>query len=185
MCVYTAAGPQGRQVGTSIVEKKGSMRLTSFSDYALRVLLFAASKGDALATIEETANVFDVSRAHLKKVVLLLVRAGFLTGTRGRHGGFALARAPADIRLGDVIRVTEPDFGLVECFLPGNQCLITRRCGLPSVLNEALTAFLTVLDGRSLADVMVEQVQFAIPAPATQPLRGPVGARPATAVKRP
>lgn len=151
------------------------MRLTYFTDYALRVLLFAASKRGALSTIEETAEVFDVSRAHLKKVVLQLVRAGFLQGTRGRNGGFALARDPAEIRLGDVVRATEPDFGLVECFQDGNRCLISRACGLPRVLNDALVAFLEVLDRSTLADVMVDPRHFGVAGSVPQPRRGPSG----------
>lgn len=149
------------------------MRLTSFTDYALRVLLHAANKDGALTTIDETAQLFDVSRAHLKKVVLTLVRAGFLKGVRGRHGGFALARAPADIRLGDVVRATEPDFALVECFQDGNRCLITRGCNLPGVLNDALAAFLQVLDRSTLADMIVRPRYFDLPPATTQPRRGP------------
>lgn len=149
------------------------MRLTSFTDYALRVLLHAANKNGALTTIEETAQLFDVSRAHLKKVVLTLVRTGFLKGMRGRNGGFVLARAPADIRLGDVVRATEPDFALVECFQDGNRCLISRSCSLPGVLNDALAAFLQVLDGKTLADVMVRPRYFDLPITSPQPLRGP------------
>jgi Rrf2 family nitric oxide-sensitive transcriptional repressor len=149
------------------------MRLTHFTDYALRVLLHAANQNGALVTIDETADLYDISRAHLKKVVLALVRAGFLKGTRGRHGGFALARAPADIRLGDVVRATEPDFALVECFQDGNHCLITRGCSLPGVLNDALAAFMQVLDRSTLADVMVKPRYFDLPVTSPQPRRGP------------
>lgn len=149
------------------------MRLTHFSDYALRVLLHAANRNGALATIEETADLYKISRAHLKKVVLLLIRAGFLTGTRGRHGGFALGRDPSTIRLGDVVRATEPDFALVECFHDSNRCLIAQGCVLPSVLNEALLAFLGVLDRSTLADVMVNPRFFYLPSSPIQPRRGP------------
>ncbi len=107
------------------------MRLTTFSDYALRVLLYAANAGDRLITIEETAKVYRVSRAHLMKVVNMLTRAGYLKAVRGRSGGLLLARPPEEIRLGDVIRLAEPDFALVECFATGNECILTPRCGLP------------------------------------------------------
>lgn len=151
------------------------MRLTSFSDYALRVLIYAAAKGETLSTVEETAKVFNISRSHLKKVVMLLVRARFLKATRGRHGGFGLARPPADIVLGHVIRATEPDFGMVDCFLPGNTCLITRQCVLPTVINAATLAFLDVFDRSTLADVMIGPELFRLPAPDHQPMRGPIG----------
>lgn len=148
------------------------MRLTKFSDYAIRVLIFAGRQDGGLATIEETATRYGISRAHLKKVVLLLTRAGFLQSLRGRHGGFTLARRPEEIRLGDIIRVTEPDFALVECFDTVNRCLITRGCGLPPVLNEALAAFMAVLDKRTLAEVLVSERYFTLPAGKVQPKRG-------------
>lgn len=138
------------------------MRLTNFTDYALRVLLYAAAKGDQLITIEETAKVYGISRAHLMKVVNQLTRAGYLTAVRGRSGGLALAKRPKDIRLGDVVRATEPDFALVECFSPDNQCLITTRCRLRGVLGEALTAFVATLDRYTLSDLAVRPADFGI-----------------------
>src|SRR5690606_26012858 len=122
------------------------MRLTTLSDYALRVLMYAAASGDQLLTIEETARTYRISRAHLMKVVNLLVRKGFLKGVRGRSGGFMLAKAPEAIVIGDVIRVTEPDFALVECFASGNQCIVTGCCKMPAILNEALNSFIATLD---------------------------------------
>lgn len=149
------------------------MRLTTFSDYALRVLMYAASAGDRLITIEETANAYGISRAHLRKVVNVLTRRGFLRGVRGRSGGFALARPPQDINLGDVVRATEPDFALVECFATGSQCVITGCCRLPHVLNEALGSFVATLGRYTLADVMLTARDFALPpAPPAAP-RGP------------
>ena len=97
------------------------MRLTNFSDYALRVLLYAAARRNALITIEETAQVYGISRAHLMKVVNQLTRAGFLKAVRGRSGGLELARRPEKSSLGDVVLATEPDFALVECFSPENR----------------------------------------------------------------
>lgn len=139
------------------------MRLTTFSDYALRVLMYAATAGERLITVEETARVYGISRAHLMKVVNILTRMGHLRAVRGRAGGFALARPPADINLGAVVRATEPDFALVECFATHNRCTITGRCRLPGVLNEALGAFLATLDGYSLADILLQADDFALP----------------------
>src|SRR3546814_2980094 len=90
------------------------MRLTTLSDYALRVLMYAAIADDRLITIEETAKTYNISRAHLMKVVNILTRTGYIKGVRGRSGGFTLAKRPEDINLGDVVRATEPDFSLVE-----------------------------------------------------------------------
>jgi Rrf2 family transcriptional regulator, nitric oxide-sensitive transcriptional repressor len=137
-----------------------SMRLTNFSDYAFRVLIYAASHGDRLITIEEVAETYGISRAHLMKVVNQLTRAGYLEAVRGRSGGLRLALRPNKINLGDVIRATEPDFALVECFQPQNHCLITPRCRLKRVFNEALSAFLHVLDKQTLADITVSPDQF-------------------------
>ncbi|PWB60686.1 MAG: BadM/Rrf2 family transcriptional regulator [Bradyrhizobiaceae bacterium] len=145
------------------------MRLTTFSDYALRVLLYAASAGDRLVTIEETAGTYRISRAHLMKVVNILTRTGYLRSVRGRAGGFALARPPEEIRLGAVVRATEPDFALAECFGGGSQCVIGGCCRVPQVLNEALRAFIAALDRYTLADVMLAPARFL---PAARPFRG-------------
>lgn len=149
------------------------MRLTTFSDYALRVLMYAGAAGDRLITIEETAKVYDISRAHLMKVVNILTKTGYLKGVRGRSGGFTLAKSPAEINLGAVVRATEPDFSLVECFATGNQCVITGCCRLPNVLNEALTAFVSTLERYTLADIMLAERDFKLPSPRDEETRGP------------
>ncbi len=149
------------------------MRLTTFSDYALRVLLYAANAGGRLVTIQETAKVYGVSRAHLMKVVNTLTRAGYLKAVRGRSGGFLLSRAPEEIRLGDVIRLAEPDFALVECFAGGNRCILTPRCGLPKVVNEALNAFIATFDRYTLADVTLRERDFVPPPAKKLGTRGP------------
>jgi len=136
------------------------MQLTKFSDYALRVLMFAHAAGDRLVTIEEIAAAYRISRAHLMKVVNALTRAGFLTPVRGRSGGVRLAKPADKIVLGAVVRATEPDFALVECFSTGNRCVITGCCRLPSVLGEALDAFLCVLDQHTLASVALRPRDF-------------------------
>jgi Rrf2 family nitric oxide-sensitive transcriptional repressor len=130
------------------------MRLTDFSDYAFRMLMYAAQQSDRLITIEETAAVYGISRAHLTKVANRLTRAGYLTAVRGRSGGLALAKRPDKIRLGEVLRLTEPDFALVECFTPDNRCILSPRCRLRGALKEALASFTKTLDGYTLADLM-------------------------------
>ena len=138
------------------------MRLTNFTDFALRLLMYAAAHEDRLITIEEVSEVYDISRAHLMKVTNTLTRAGFLKAVRGRSGGLTLARPPRKIRLGDVVRATEPDFALVECFGTSNQCLITRSCRLRGILNEGLAAFNAVLDKHTLADLMLRPRDFGV-----------------------
>lgn len=138
------------------------MRLTSFSDFSLRLLMYAAANEDRLITIEETSQVYNISRAHLMKIANTLTRAGFLKAVRGRSGGLALAKPPKKIRLGDVLRATEPDFDLVECFTTDNQCVITRACRLRGILHEALDAFATTLDRYTLADLMLRPKDFGL-----------------------
>lgn len=138
------------------------MRLTNFSDYTLRVLMYAAAQKGRLITIEETAAVYGISRAHLMKVANLLTRAGYLRATRGRDGGLALAKAPRNIRLGEVLRATEPDLALVECFTGENHCRITPRCRLRGALQEALAAFMRTLDRYTLDDLLLRPEDFGI-----------------------
>lgn len=136
------------------------MQLTRFSDYALRVLMFTHAAGDRLVTIEEIADTYAISRAHLMKVVNTLTRTGYLTPVRGRYGGLRLAKAASEINLGDVVRATEPDFALVECFTTGNQCVITQRCKLQGVLRTALGAFLAELDRHTLESIALRPRDF-------------------------
>ncbi len=132
------------------------MQLTMFSDLALRVLMFTQAAGERLVTIDEIANAYGISRSHLTKVVNALTRTGYLMAVRGRSGGLRLARPADQIVLGDVIRTTEPDFALVECFTTGNQCVITNCCRLQGVFEEALEAFLAVLDRNTLASIALK-----------------------------
>ena len=129
------------------------MRLTSFSDLSIRVLLLAASEPGDLTTIDQTATRLNVSRAHLMKVVHTLTRNGFLKAFRGRSGGFMLGPNPEDVNLGDVIEATEHDFGLVECMRPDNACTLTEVCKLPGVLDVAVKAFHDELRRYTLADI--------------------------------
>ncbi len=137
------------------------MRLTMFSDYAIRVLIYAAAAGERLVTIEEIATAYDVSRSHLMKVVNSLTKSGYLKGVRGRAGGVTLAMPKEEINLGAVVRATEPDFALVECFTPGNQCIISGCCRLPNILNEALGAFAATLGRYTLADLSLNPADFS------------------------
>lgn len=139
------------------------MRLTMLSDYALRVLMYAGAYPERLVTIDETLRAIPVSRGHIMKVVLLLGQAGFLRSQRGRAGGFTLALPPAQIRLSEVLRHTEPDYQLVECLGPQSTCPITRSCGLPAIVQTALAAFLSVMDRHTLADVLVRPADFLSP----------------------
>ena len=131
------------------------MRLTVYTDFSLRVLMFLALKGDRLATISEIAKAFGISKNHLMKVAHQLGVAGYVTTVRGKGGGLRLARRPNDIVLGEVVRHTEPDMALVPCLAPDDAiCLIFPSCALRGVLSEARDAFLEVLDRCSLADLV-------------------------------
>lgn len=131
------------------------MRLTRFSDYSLRVLIYLAVHPDRLATIDEIASVYGISRAHLMKIAQELGRAGFLETVRGRGGGLRLARELDSIRVGDVVRFTEGKLDLVECFdAETSVCRIEPACRLHGVLEEALEAFFATLDDYSLADLV-------------------------------
>lgn len=139
------------------------MRLTMLSDYALRVLMFAAAHPDRLVTIDQTLAAYRISRGHLMKVVTTLSQAGLLHSQRGRAGGFTLAAPARDIRLGDVLRVTEPDFRLVECMSPDNACTIRAGCRLPRIVAASLAAFLEVMDRHTLADLAIAPDLFLPP----------------------
>jgi Rrf2 family nitric oxide-sensitive transcriptional repressor len=139
-----------------------AMRLTNFSDYALRLLMFAASNTDRLVTIEETSRRFAISRGHLMKVANELTRAGFLKAVRGRSGGLRLGKPAETIRLSDVLGVVEPDFALAECFGTGNRCIITPHCRLRRALGEALAAFIAALDRYTVADLILDPEAFGL-----------------------
>lgn len=131
------------------------MRLTMYSDYAMRVLMYLALRRPELCTIQEIADAYGISKNHLMKVAYQLGLSGWIETVRGRGGGLRLARDPAEVRLGDVVRVTEEDFRLVECFDPDSDtCRITPACRLQGVLREAGRAFIDVLDGYTLADLV-------------------------------
>jgi Rrf2 family nitric oxide-sensitive transcriptional repressor len=131
------------------------MHLTVHTDYALRLLMLLAVRPDALHTIDSVAGSYGVSRNHMSKVVQTLRRSGFVDCVRGRSGGLRLARPASAIGLGDVMRATEEGFDLVECFdAARNCCRIASTCGLRHPLDEALDAFLAVLDRYTLDDLV-------------------------------
>lgn len=142
------------------------MRLTMMSDYALRVLLYAAAHSGRLVTIDETQEAYGISRGHLMKIVGALAGGGILRSQRGRTGGFTLGLPPEQIRLGDVLRLTEPDFDMVECFVPGNTCTLTPVCRLPAIVEKALCAFMAVMDQHTLADLLLRPQDFGVAAEA-------------------
>ncbi|MBN8208382.1 Rrf2 family transcriptional regulator [Bacillus sp. NTK071] len=135
------------------------MRLTNYTDYSLRMLIYLGSmKGDKLASIQEIADAYQISKNHLMKVAHELGRKGYIETIRGRNGGLRLAHLPEDINVGTVVRSTEEDFNLVECFdKENNTCVISPACRLKHVLHNALSAYFEVLDGYQLADLIVNE----------------------------
>lgn len=130
------------------------MRLNVGTDYGLRVLMYLLAEPGERAQVDRMAETFAVSANHLNKVVQRLAHAGFVETYRGRSGGVALARSPADINLGDVVRSLEADFAVVECFLEGDAaCCLTPACRLRGLMREALTAFIDTLSRYNLADL--------------------------------
>ena len=167
------------------------MRLTNYSDYALRSLIYLAIKPEPqmLANISDIADSYNISKSHLTKIIHQLGQLGYIDSVRGKNGGIRLARAPKDINLGVLIKQIEPDFTLVECFatkLPDRDkslkqeglpltlidetaivnkpklgCVISPACQLKGVFFEALTAFITVLERYTLADVINNESELA------------------------
>ncbi|WP_306602800.1 Rrf2 family transcriptional regulator [Azonexus sp.] len=136
------------------------MRLSSFSDYSLRVLMFLGVHADRLVTIGEIAEAYGISGNHLTKVVHHLGRLAYIETVRGKGGGIRLGKAAAEIRLGELIRQTENDWVLVECFATAGNCQINGACRLPPILDEALTAMFAVLDRYTLADLLFQQADL-------------------------
>ena len=138
------------------------MRLTVHTDYALRVLMYLALKEDRLATIGEIAKSYGISKNHLMKVVYELGVAGYVETVRGRGGGLRLAKPVKSIGLGEVVRYTEPDMAIVSCFEPVNApCTIHPGCVLKRALKKAADAFIEVLDGYTLDDLVRPRSKLA------------------------
>lgn len=130
------------------------MRLTVYTDYALRTLMYLALSPDRLVTISEIAEHYRISETHLMKVVHQLGIAGDIDTVRGRHGGIRLAKPAEAVNVGEVVRRAEPDMELVQCFGEHDICTIQPSCVLQGVLRKALVAFLGVLDSYTLADLI-------------------------------
>jgi Rrf2 family nitric oxide-sensitive transcriptional repressor len=132
------------------------MRLTNYTDYSLRVLIYLAlKKEDELGTIKEIAETYHISKNHLMKIIHELGKLGYIETIRGRNGGIRLAKLPKEINIGEVVSKTEEDFHIVDCFSQGNSyCIITPSCKLKNVLFEALQAFLNVLKEYTLDDLI-------------------------------
>ncbi len=138
------------------------MRLTTFTDYSLRVLMFLATAPEGRATIGEVAKSFGISEHHLVKVVHALGKAGLLENTRGRGGGLRLAVPAASIRVGQVVRATEGGDVPAECFeRDSSSCNIVRVCRLKNVLAEAVDAFYKALDRYTVADLVSNRAKLA------------------------
>ncbi len=130
------------------------MKLSLFTDYSLRVLMFAALKGESFS-LNEVAEAYDISRHHLVKVVNYLTKLGYLETRRGRGGGIALGMKAEDIRIGMVVRRTEDTPFIVECFdKKHNTCPINGSCQLKGALAQALNAFYETLDRHTLKDLV-------------------------------
>lgn len=137
------------------------MRLTTFTDYTLRVLMYLAIEPSRLATIPEMAAAYGISENHLMKVVHRLVRSGLIESVRGKGGGVRLAQPAADIRLGQVIQASEGDAVIVECFsAEQNSCCLTPACRLTKILADTFAGFYTALDSYTLADLVVDRAQL-------------------------
>lgn len=151
------------------------MRLTSYTDYTLRTLLHLGANRDRLVTIQEIADLHQISKNHLMKVVYQLGLSGVVETVRGRNGGLRLKLEPEQINLGAIVRATESDFYMAECFNPeGVSCALTGDCTLKFVLRDATAAYLDVLDRQTLATLL----------PKPRPASAPITIRPRTRVSK-
>src|SRR5664279_2441884 len=147
------------------------MRLTTMTDYSMRLLMYVAQHPGRLCTIGEVARAYDISEAHLMKITHQLGLGGWLETVRGKGGGMRLAAEPADINLGAVVRSVEPDFFLVDCLGSDAVCMLTGSCRLTSIVSGALQSFMQHLDGHTLADLLPATAKIAAKAkPVTRPM---------------
>ena len=131
------------------------MKLTAFSNFALRTLMYTALKNGEPASIHDISRAYGISGNHLKKAAGEMVAHGYLTTIQGRYGGYLLAKKPEDIVIGDVVRITEGNLELVECFNSDmNTCPLISVCRLSKLFRKALKAFMDVLDDVTLADMI-------------------------------
>ncbi len=130
------------------------MKLTRFTDYSLRVLIYLGLEQDKLVTIRNISDAYGISKNHLMKVVSLLSRMGYLKAQRGPGGGIRLARPPQQINLADVIQDTEEDLAMVECFHEEGHCIIAPVCKLQSIIAKALNAYIQTMKAYTLQDLL-------------------------------
>ncbi len=138
------------------------MRLTRFTDYSLRVLIYLGLQQDRLVTIRCISDSYGISRNHLMKVVSLLSRLDYLKAQRGPGGGICLSRPPDQINLADVIRDTEDDLVMVECFDEEGQCVITPVCKLQHIIGQALDAYIETLRAHTLQDLIEPEQELSL-----------------------
>lgn len=139
------------------------MQLTQYTDYSLRVLIYLSQKKpEELGTISDISEFYGISRNHLVKVVHNLANQGFIHTVRGKHGGMRLARPASEINIGEVVRLTEPNFEMAECFNNvSNTCVITPVCALKSILKEARNGFFQELDRYTIADALSKKTSLS------------------------
>lgn len=138
------------------------MRLTKQSNYAVRALMYCAINEFKLSRVAEIANAYHISEAFLFKLIKPLVDHGLLESVRGRHGGLRLGRPAEEITLSQVLRVTEDNFAMAECFIDGqSDCPLVGICEYSTALNGALEAFFEALDNRTIADMVLNKKRYA------------------------
>ena len=149
------------------------MRLTTMTDYAVRLLMYVAQQPDRLCTIAEVANAYAISEAHLMKITHQLSLSGWLETVRGKGGGMRLAAAPSAINLGAVVRSIEPDFYLVDCLAGNTACTLTGSCKLTGIMNGALQNLMQYFNRYTLADLLPQSSHGAVVCGTLQP-RAPI-----------
>jgi len=148
------------------------MRLTDYTDYTLRTLMYLGFNRDRLVTIQDIADLHGISKNHLMKVVHQLGLSGMVETVRGRNGGLKLNKNPAEINIGEVVRNTETDFDMAECFdRENNSCVYSPSCTLKGVLDSATSAYLAVLDGVTLDDLLKKDAKRANRSAASSSMR--------------
>ncbi|WP_372654234.1 Rrf2 family transcriptional regulator [Halobacteriovorax sp.] len=131
------------------------MKLTTYTDYSIRVLIYLGINEDRICTSSEISESYNISKNHLSKVIHQLSKLSLIDSFKGASGGIKLALSPEEINIGKLVRQTEPDFHIVECFAPStNKCKISPSCKLKQILNESTSSFLNNLDKYTLKDIL-------------------------------
>jgi Rrf2 family nitric oxide-sensitive transcriptional repressor len=159
-CIYIRDLKDARKIHIMVAGDRpptgAGMKLTLFTDYSMRVLLYLGARPDRLCSIAEIAQAYRISQNHLMKVVNQLARSGYVESVRGRFGGIRLGKPPEEINIGTLVRHTEEGFDLVDC----GSCVVAPACGMTGILREAIIAFLAVLDRYTLADLMTRRMEL-------------------------